>query len=288
MAAKYWIKLYHEMLDDPKMGRLPDTVYRRCIELFLYAGELDNDGHLPCTNDIAWRLLRQNEASDEFIESLEHLESVGILERTDTGWLVVKFQDRQAPVSDAERQRQFRNRQRNNGQSLPETVRDGESNGGVTNRDTDKIRIDKNRVEEIAPTGAEKPTHTGDVKKLEDLCEAVAVVCVLDLQAIPDNTRRKVASAAAYLLERGVEPGQVARFRKWWRYDDAPYPSQVQSEWLKFEEALGNGKANGRTDHAHTPFSNGLVRSLETDEERRRKLEALKKMNDLTSQLAVQ
>ena len=24
MASRYWIKLYHEILDDPKMGRLTD------------------------------------------------------------------------------------------------------------------------------------------------------------------------------------------------------------------------------------------------------------------------
>lgn len=53
MAAKYWIKLYHEILHDPKMGRLPDNLWRRCIELFLLAGELgaevdeDDKGHLP-------------------------------------------------------------------------------------------------------------------------------------------------------------------------------------------------------------------------------------------------
>ena len=41
MGAKFWIKLYHEILDDPKMGRMPDRLWRRTIELFLLAGELD-------------------------------------------------------------------------------------------------------------------------------------------------------------------------------------------------------------------------------------------------------
>ena len=39
MPSKYWIKLYHEVLDDPKMARLPDRLYRRCIEVFLLAGK---------------------------------------------------------------------------------------------------------------------------------------------------------------------------------------------------------------------------------------------------------
>ena len=56
MASRYWIKLYHEILDDPKMGRLPDALFRRAIELFLIAGENGRDGGLPALADIAWRL----------------------------------------------------------------------------------------------------------------------------------------------------------------------------------------------------------------------------------------
>ena len=56
MASKYWIKLYHEILDDPKMGRLPDALFRRAIEFFLIAGERGREGDLPPLADIAWRL----------------------------------------------------------------------------------------------------------------------------------------------------------------------------------------------------------------------------------------
>ena len=56
MAAKYWLKLYHEMLDDPKVARLPDSSYRRFIECLLLAGELDEDGYLPPIPDMGWRL----------------------------------------------------------------------------------------------------------------------------------------------------------------------------------------------------------------------------------------
>ena len=56
MASRYWIKLYHEILDDPKMGRLPHALFRRAIEFFLMAGEYGRDGGLPALADIAWRL----------------------------------------------------------------------------------------------------------------------------------------------------------------------------------------------------------------------------------------
>ena len=35
MSSFYWIKLYHEVLDDPKMALLPDRLWRRTIELFI-------------------------------------------------------------------------------------------------------------------------------------------------------------------------------------------------------------------------------------------------------------
>jgi hypothetical protein len=47
MANTFWIKLYLEILDDPKMGALSDRLYRRAIEMFLMAGELENKGYLP-------------------------------------------------------------------------------------------------------------------------------------------------------------------------------------------------------------------------------------------------
>ena len=56
MTGSYWIKLYHEILDDPKMGRLPDKLFRRVIELFLIAGETHENGKLPSIDDMAWRL----------------------------------------------------------------------------------------------------------------------------------------------------------------------------------------------------------------------------------------
>jgi len=46
MAKKIWIKLFIEMLDDPKMGRLQNHLWRRAVELLLFAGREGNDGAL--------------------------------------------------------------------------------------------------------------------------------------------------------------------------------------------------------------------------------------------------
>jgi DnaD/phage-associated family protein len=105
MASKYWIKLYHEILHDSKMGRLPDKLWRRCIELFLVAGEFDQEGYLPAVKDMAWDLRITNE---ELEQSLNDLAEFGIVALIDNRWLVVKFAERQAPVSSTERSKMSR------------------------------------------------------------------------------------------------------------------------------------------------------------------------------------
>lgn len=115
MPSKYWIKLHQEILEDPKMGRLPDNLWRRSIELFLLAGELGSDlkeddrGHLPATGEIAWRLRQLEERLEA---ELHQLAQVGILTQTETGWFVTNFVKRQKHVNPAERMKQYRERKR--------------------------------------------------------------------------------------------------------------------------------------------------------------------------------
>jgi hypothetical protein len=107
MASTYWIKLYHEILHDPKMCRLSDHLYRRCIELFLQAGETDRDGELPTVEDMAWTFRSDTEV---MLADLKGLEAVGIVNQRNGIWIVTKFSERQAPVDGAERVSRFRER----------------------------------------------------------------------------------------------------------------------------------------------------------------------------------
>lgn len=132
MPSKYWIKLYHEILDDPKMGRLSDRLFRRTIEFFLLAGEVDRDGELPPLPDIAWRLRTDDEQLEtEMIE----LQRIGILSYSEGEWVVTKFADRQSAVSGAERVARYRQRKRQD--EYYETDPLPISNDDVTDRYTD-------------------------------------------------------------------------------------------------------------------------------------------------------
>ena len=108
MAGNYWIKLFIEILDDSKMATLPDRLWRRVIELFLLAGRYYKDGKLPDTNELSWSLRM---SMDDLDLDLKQIAQTGIINKTDTGWLVVNFAKRQAKMTDAERAQAYRDRQ---------------------------------------------------------------------------------------------------------------------------------------------------------------------------------
>lgn len=106
MTTKYWIKLYHEILYDPKMARLPDSLWRRTIEIFLLAGEHGEDGYLPNIDDMCW-VLRVD--LDSLKDEMEQLKQFGILSCSDGEWYVTKFIERQKALPKSEYMRRKRN-----------------------------------------------------------------------------------------------------------------------------------------------------------------------------------
>jgi len=142
MASNYWIKLYHEILDDPKMGRLPDNLWRRFIECCLLAGDLQMDGRLPPMHDIAWRLRVEEETlRGEF----DHMARIGLVDFVatplDEHWIVTKFADRQAAIPAAERMRLMRNTKKKRKYY-------GSSDTYVTKRNTEE-EVDIDKEEEV-------------------------------------------------------------------------------------------------------------------------------------------
>lgn len=114
---RIWIKLYLEILDDPKMGRLPNHLWRRAIELFLLAGKNGNDGLLQPVEEMAW-VLRSSE--DEVRKTLMSLAEVGVVHESPEGWVVSHFKDRQYSES-YERVKRYRNAKSNADGNADET-----------------------------------------------------------------------------------------------------------------------------------------------------------------------
>jgi hypothetical protein len=109
MANTFWIKLYLEILDDPKLGRLPDRLWRRFIECCLMAGKFGKGGQLPESSQIAW-LLRIS--TDECELDLKQLAMTGMIQHNQEGWQVTNFSKRQAAIPDAVRKQQQRDNEK--------------------------------------------------------------------------------------------------------------------------------------------------------------------------------
>jgi len=148
MASKYWIKLYHEILHERKMAQLSDRLWRRSIEFFLFAGEIDDGGALPTLDDMAWTLHQ----SPEVLETdLGELAKVGITDQRGGKWFVTNFSKRQEKMDKAEYMRRLRDERQKDEyyQGQEEPLPDSYQPVTNGNADTDKIRIDKNRTESL-------------------------------------------------------------------------------------------------------------------------------------------
>jgi len=77
MASNYWAKLWIEMLDDPKVARLDDHLWRRWVEIILVTAEqIAQDGALPSWYVTAKRL---NTSEEDLGRVLDQLVKIGLL-----------------------------------------------------------------------------------------------------------------------------------------------------------------------------------------------------------------
>lgn len=146
--SEYWIKLYHEILDDPKMATMDNDLWRFVIELFLAAGKINKGGYLPKPKQISWILRRDTEEVEGYLElAIE----AGIIESVEGGYTVINFEKRQAASTDKERKEQQRERDRK--KQYYGTDQSQECHEVVTNRETDQNRTDtdQNRTEKPSP-----------------------------------------------------------------------------------------------------------------------------------------
>lgn len=68
MAGKRWLRLYVEILNDPKVQRLSPHLFRTWVNLLALAGQ--NNGRLPGTSDIAFHLRMSTSDASSHIDDL--------------------------------------------------------------------------------------------------------------------------------------------------------------------------------------------------------------------------
>lgn len=238
MATKYWIKFYHEVLDDPKMGRLPDNLWRRFFECCLLAGEANRDdgdpenGRLPPISDIAWRFRVEEETlRGEFDDMARR----GLIEYRadvvlDGYWFVTSFDKRQTKMSKAEYMRRLRTKRAG---MLPE--RDQSSYQPVTNGNAEENRIEKKRTEESAPAQFIHP----DPEPITQIKTALATVSKTPLWA---KTEDEYNDAAYALFGYDATPQKINGFAIWWEknrwHAGKPAITTVLNEWTNYTSGV--------------------------------------------------
>jgi hypothetical protein len=198
-SNNYWMKLWFDILRDPKMGMLPDRLWRRVIELFLLAGQNGEDGLLPDVPTIAWLL---NRSVQSITTDLEKIRDTGIVDQTPNGiWFVTNFKKRNEPVSNSERAKDFRMRNYSEKFECKENVnRTPHSEKENVNRTLRSQEEQKNRLTELTTTTTVPPSDfqlfaevyelvTGSEPKVLN-AEIEAVGEIIKAGGTPDDFRK--------------------------------------------------------------------------------------------------
>ena len=251
----YWIKLYLEILDDPKMATLPDRLWRRTIEVFLLAGKLSKGtGMLPETRQLAW-CLRMN--SDDLELDLQQIALTGIITRSSNGWIVNKFQKRQAKVGDAERKRQQRERDRRNQYYQDDNVTMLSRSVTQINRLTDNRLTDTEAEEENNKNSASTSySQTGDSFISKVFTKVTGMI------AIPGSELSKVLPAMESLRNKYPNENDFINYLlpywEWWKSQktkDKRGYSRTNCAWI-YDIAIA-GKIPDEKQMAKLPSERG-------------------------------
>jgi len=147
MASKYWLKLFHETIYDPKVMMRSPGARLRWYECLCLAGDLDLDGELPSIEHMIF-VFRISE--EQLLDELSELISAGLMIREGAKYFVKNWIKRQGLMPDDERKRRERadaKKQEYYGQNTSDT-----RTSRVRNSDVD-IDIDKEKEAEEEKEG---------------------------------------------------------------------------------------------------------------------------------------
>ena len=227
----YWMKLWFDILRDPKMGMLPDRLWRRVIELFLIAGQKGEDGLLPTPAEIAWQL---NKSEKSIITDLENIRKTGIVDiNVDGVWYVTNFKKRNAPVDSAKRIKDFRQRERYEKGNADVTEVKRECNATVTNRYQEEQK-NRRTEEQIKDTTTSDENFAKIVTTYQEVCGVVNSITA-------DKLRSAYEEYEPQWIIDALTESAVQNKRNW------AYAEAILKRWKK------EGRNNKRGKPVQTP-----------------------------------
>jgi len=109
--------MVNEILDDPKLARMSDDLFRSFVLLLAAANEAGCGGRLPELDILAWRLRMPTETLMGHLESLSVIRSAHMDKKG--RWYITNFAKRQAAATPAERMAHMRQARAQNGRNSP-------------------------------------------------------------------------------------------------------------------------------------------------------------------------
>jgi len=156
MASKYWLKLFHETIYDPKVMMMSPGARLRWYECLCLAGDVDRNGELPSIKHMAF-VFRISE--EQLLNELSELTQSGMVVQNNGVYVVKNWAKRQGQMNVAERKSRERDKKQKRdyySANVSEIVTDSVTNvsqivtDSVTNSDADiDIDIDKEKEKEI-------------------------------------------------------------------------------------------------------------------------------------------
>ena len=162
MAKMPWLKLYTEILDDPKLAGWTGDQFRVFVYLLCLAREAEEPGFIPMTPaEISWRIRRLIEEVESTIAICQQGDRP-IITAVEGGYQVDKFLDRQydKPSDKPEATRARKQKQRDKENESRECHADVTPCHAIDKIREDKIRVDKDQEKEkhmSSPSGSARP-----------------------------------------------------------------------------------------------------------------------------------
>ena len=113
-----WIKLYTEMLHDPKLIKLDYQVKWFFVECLLLAGRLEKDGIIGTSEDVSLAMPKGEKGEDRKLKALAR---AGLAQEKKGVWCVTNFSKRQMKPSDSKEAWADRKRKQRERMSRPDS-----------------------------------------------------------------------------------------------------------------------------------------------------------------------
>jgi hypothetical protein len=238
-----WLRLYHEVLDDPKVQRLDPVVFKAWVNLLCLASRSQPRGVLPGIEDIAFALRM---GTDETNAAVELLVARGLIDRTKSGLAMHNWEARQFK-SDNVSERVRRHRQATSGETLHETLRDKTAvtdEQRSTERNSNALDTEQNRTETEQSRGDMGASAPAKVTPIEKGKRGTKAPKHFDL----DAEHYDAAEALGFTTQQTVD--ETARFLDWHRAKGTTHVDWTAAwrNWMRKARDLKAERGSKQTD----------------------------------------